>query len=126
MKVREIYSSYIMIAGLACVIFGVGNWVVGAVETVKYQNLLLKTAHTGLEDSYRNFQQLDQQRNEEVLRRLTENREKYNAARVKLKFFYVVVTGGRRLFLIGSLITTVMFFRMIRRDSQSKIRKLET
>jgi hypothetical protein len=108
------------------VIFGVGNWVVGAVETVKYQNLLLKTAHTGLEDSYRNFQQLDQQRNEEVLRRLTENREKYNAARVKLNFFYVVLTGGRLLFLIGSLITTVMFFRMIRRDSQSKIRKLET
>ena len=125
MKVREIYSSYFMIAGIVCLVLGVGNWIVGAIETAKYQNLLLKTAHTGLEDSYRNFQQLDQQRNEEVLRRLTENREKYNAARVKLNFFYVVLTGGRLLFLIGSLITVVMLFRLIRRDAQSKIQKLE-
>lgn len=125
MKVREIYSSYALIAGLVCLVFGVGNWVVGAVETAKYQNLLLKTAHTGLEDSYRNFQQLDQQRNEEVLRRLTENRERYNAARVKLNFFYVVLTGGRLMFLVGALITVVALVRMIRRDAQSKIRNLE-
>jgi len=125
MKVRDIYSSYVMIAGLVCLVFGVGNWVVGTIETVKYQNLLLKTAHTGLEDSYRSFQQLDQQRNEEVLRRLTENREKYNAARVKLNFFYVVLTGGRLLFLIGCVITVVMMVRMIRRDAQAKIRNLE-
>ena len=125
MKVREIYSSYFMIAGLVCLLLGMGNWIIGAIETAKYQNLLLKTAHTGLEDSYRNFQQLDQQRNEEVLRRLTENREKYNAARVKLNFFYVVLTGGRLLFLIGSLIAVVTLFRLIRRDAQSKIQKLE-
>lgn len=125
MKVREVYSSYALIAGLVCLVFGVGNWVVGAVETAKYQNLLLKTAHTGLEDSYRNFQQLDQQRNEEVLRRLTENREKYNAARVKLNFFYVVLTGGRLMFLVGAVITVVALVRMIRRDAQSKIQRLE-
>lgn len=125
MKVRELYANYFMIAGLGCLLLGMGNWIIGAVETAKYQNLLLKTAQTGLEDSYRNFQQLDQQRNEEVLRRLTENREKYNAARVKLNFFYVVLTGGRLLFLIGSLIAVVTLFRLIRRDAQSKIQKLE-
>jgi Mg2+/citrate symporter len=125
MKVRELYANYFMIAGLGCLLLGLGNWIIGAVETAKYQNLLLKTAQTGLEDSYRNFQQLDQQRNEEVLRRLTENREKYNAARVKLNFFYVVLTGGRLLFLIGSLIAVVTLFRLIRRDAQSKIQKLE-
>ena len=125
MKIREVYSSYFMIAGLVCLLLGIGNWIIGALETAKYQNLLLKTAHTGLEDSYRNFQQLDRQRNEEVLRRLTENREKYNAARVKLNFFYVVLIGGRLLFLIGSLIAVVTLFGLIRRDSQSKIQKLE-
>jgi len=125
MKIRELYSNNFMIVGLVCLVLGIGNWIVGAVETAKYQNLLLKTAHTGLEDSYRNFQQLDQQRNEEVLRRLTENREKYNAARVKLNFYYVVLVGGRLLFLIGSLITVVLLFRLIRRDTQAKIQKLE-
>ena len=125
MKIRELCSNYFLVAGLGCLLLGMGNWIIGAVETAKYQNLLLKTAHTGLEESYRNFQQLDQQRNEEVLRRLTESREKYNAARVKLNFFYVVLIGGRLLFLIGSLIAVVTLFGLIRRDAQSKIQKLE-
>lgn len=125
MKIRELCSNYFLVAGLGCLLLGTGNWIIGAVETAKYQNLLLKTAHTGLEESYRNFQQLDQQRNEEVLRRLTESREKYNAARVKLNFFYVVLIGGRLLFLIGSLIAVFTLFGLIRRDAQSKIQKLE-
>jgi hypothetical protein len=124
MKAREIYSNNLMISGLLCLLLGVGNWIVGAVETTKYQNLLHKTAQTGLEESYRNFQELDHQKNEEVLRRINEDREKYNAARVKLNFFYVVLTGGRAIFLLGVILTLWMLIRLIRRDTQIKIKKL--
>jgi len=124
MKLREMYSSYIMAGGLLCLVLGVGNWAVGAVETAKYQALLHKTAQTGLEESYRSFQELDQQKNEEVLRRINDNREKYNAARVKLNFFYIVLTGGRLLFILGLLITFVATVRLIRRDAQLKIGKI--
>ena len=93
-------------------------------ESTKYQNLLTKTARTGLEESYRNFQELDHQKNEEVLRRINEDREKYNAARVKLNFFYVVLTGGRVLFLLGLLLTLWSMIRLIRQDAQIKIAKL--
>jgi len=124
MKARDIYSSYLLIAGVICLVLGVGNWVVGAVETTKYQNLLYKTAQTGLEESYRSFQELDQQKNEEVLRRINEDREKYNAARVKLNFFYVVLTGGRTLFLFGALLTVYSLIRLIRRDARMKIQRL--
>jgi hypothetical protein len=106
-------------AGLSCLLLGVGNWVVGSVESSKYQNLLSKTARTGLEESYRNFQELDQQKNEEVLRRINENREKFNAARVKLNFFYVVLTGGRILFLIGLLLVVAALIRLIRAEAQN-------
>jgi len=125
MNARDLYSSNLLISGIVCFVLGIGNWMVGGIETAKYQTLLHKSGQTGLEESYRNFQQLDQQRNEEVLRRLTESREKYNAARVKLNFFYVVLIGGRLLFLIGSLIAVVTLFRLIRRDAQAKIQKLE-
>jgi hypothetical protein len=113
-----------MISGLLCLFLGVGNWAIGAVETRKYQSLLYKTAQTGLEESYRNFRQLDHQKNEEVLRRITEDREKYNAARVKLNFFYVVLTGGRVLFLAGVLLMLTSLVRIIRRDARKKIEKL--
>ncbi len=125
MKARDIYSSYLLIVGAMCLVLGIGNWIVGAVETTKYQNLLHKTAQTGLEETYRSFQELDHQKNEEVLRRINENREKYNAARVKLNFFYVVLIGGRVLFLSGAVLTLCSLIRLIRRDAQFKIRRLE-
>jgi len=123
-KVRDFYSSYVLISGLVCLFLGIGNWVVGAVESGKYQSLLYKTAQTGLEDSYRSFQELDHQKNEEVLRRINEDREKYNAARVKLNFFYVVLTGGRWLLIIGTILTVVGMIRLIRRDAHIKISRL--
>jgi hypothetical protein len=87
---------------------------------------LHKSAQTGLEESYRSFQELDHQKNEEVLRRINEDRERYNAARVKLNFFYVVLTGGRVLFLSGALLIISSLIRLIRRDARVKISKLET
>ena len=103
---------------------GMGNWAVGAIETAKYQALLYKTARTGLEENYRNFQELDHQKNEEVLRRINEDREKFNGARVKLNFFYVVLTGGRVLFFVGALLSLLAVVRLIRQDASVKIRRL--
>ena len=126
MNVRDLYSSNLLISGLVCFVLGIGNWSVGAVQTAKYQNLLHKSAQTGLEESYRSFQELDHQKNEEVLRRINEDRERYNAARVKLNFFYVVLTGGRLLFLTGALLVIFTLIRLIRLDARLKISKLET
>ena len=126
MKPRDIYSSYLLVAGFMFIILGIGNWTVGAVQITKYQGLLHKTAQTGLEDTYRSFQELDHQKNEEVLRRINEDREKYNAARVKLDFYYVVLSGGRLLFLLGALLTFFALIRAIRKDTLVKMRRLAT
>ena len=117
MKPREVYSSWLLISGVVCLLMGIGNWTVGAIETSKYQALLYKTARTGLEENYRKFQELDHQKNEEVLRRINEDREKFNGARVKLNFFYVVLTGGRVLFFRGRGVF-VAWWRLIRRDAR--------
>ena len=106
-------------------VLGVGNWIIGAVETAKYQSLLQKTRQTGLEESYRSFQELDYQKNEEVLQRINEDRHKYNAAQVKLNFFYVVLTGGRVLFLIGAVLSFLALTRLIRQDTSKKMKQLK-
>jgi hypothetical protein len=123
-KIRDAYSSSGLVAGILLLFLGVGNWVAGSMETSKYQNLLYKTARTGLEESYRNFQELDQQKNEEVLRRMNDNRERFNAARVKLNFFYVVLIGGKILFIAGVLLTLGALIRLIRADAQRNKQKM--
>ena len=124
MKPRELYSSWLMVAGVVCLLMGIGNWTVGVVETSKYQTLLYKTARTGLEENYRKFQELDHQKNEEVLRRINEDREKFNGARVKLNFFHVVLTGGRLLFFFGAVLSLIALVRLIRREALIKIKQL--
>ena len=124
MKVRELYNSYLMVAGVICLIMGIGNWTVGVVESSKYQALLYKTARTGLEENYRNFQQLDHQKNEEVLRRINEDLDRYNGARVKLNFFYIVLIGGRVLFIVGTGLILAGMVHLIRRDSRAKVKRL--
>jgi hypothetical protein len=124
MKIRDVYSSYLLVAGFTLVVLGLGNWVAGAVEISKYQGLMHTTAPTGLEESYRSFQELDQQKNEEVLRRINEDRERYNAAKVKIDFYYVVMSGGRLFFLFGALLTFFALIRLIRQDSLIKIKRL--
>ena len=126
MKLKDIYSSYLLVSGFLFLTLGIGNWMVGALQITKYQGLLHNTARTGLEDSYLSFQELDYQKNEEVLRRINEDREKYNAARVKIDFYYVVVSGGRLLFFLGLLLSFFALIRIIRRDTLTKMTRLST
>jgi hypothetical protein len=125
-KPRDIYSSYLLVAGLMLLLLGIGNWIVGAVQITKYQGLLRNTAKTGLEESYRNFQELDLRKNEEILRRISKDREKYNTARVKVDFYYVVLGGGRLLFFIGLFLTFFGLIRVIRQDASIKIGRLNS
>jgi len=126
MKLRDVYSSYLLVAALILLSLGIGNWIFGAVQITKYQRMLRSTPETGLENSYQSFQELDQRKNEEVLRRINEGREKTNAARIKLDFYYVVLGGGRLLFFLGLFLTFLAFMRLIRQDTLSKIRRLNS
>ena len=126
MKIKDIYSSYLLVAGLILLILGLGNWIVGAVQVTKFQRLLRNTAKTGLEDSYRSFQELDLRKNEEVLRRINRDREKYNTAQVKVDFYYVVLGGGRLLFFLGLFLTFFGLIRLIRQDTLIKIGRLNS
>lgn len=126
MKPKDIYSSYLLVAGLMLLLLGIGNWIVGAVQITKYQRLLRNTAKTGLEESYRNFQELDLRKNEEVLRRINKDREKYNTARVNVDFYYVVLGGGRLLFFIGLFLAFFGLIRLIRKDASIKIGRLNS
>jgi len=125
-KPKDIYSNYLLVAAMILLILGIGNWIVGAVQVTKYQKMLRNTAKTGLEDSYRSFQELDHRKNKEVLRRINEGREKYNVARVKVDFYYVVLGGGRLLFFLGLVSTFFVSIRLIRQDTLSKIRRLNS
>jgi hypothetical protein len=105
------------------VLLGAGNWIVGAVQVAHYRAMVDAGSKTGLEDSYRSFRELTPRKNRAVLSRIHEEREKYDAARVKVDFFHVVLKGGLLLVLVGLGLTFSALFKIIRRDGPMKIRK---
>jgi len=121
---RDLYSSRLFVVGAALLVLGIANWGVGAAESSRLQNILHKSAQTGLEESYRRFRELDHNKNQEVLRRINADRDKYNAARVKLNFYYVVAAGGKLLCVAGLALTFWALVRLIRQDTEVKMKKL--
>ena len=86
-----------------------------------------KTARTGLEENYRNFQELDHQKNQEVLRRINADREKHNSALESNSIFIMSSRRGGIILLcvIGAALTPLAsMVGIIRRDSDLKIKKL--
>lgn len=124
MTVRDLYANRWFLSGAVLLLLGTANWGVGAYESNRLQGVLHKTARTGLEDSYLHFRELDHQKNQEVLRRINADREKYNAAREKLNFYYVVAAGGKVFCLVGAALTFGSLVSLIRRDSAFKLKKL--
>ncbi len=126
MKPKDFYSNYLLVTAATLLIMGIGNWIVGAVQVTKYQNMMRTISKTGLEENYRSFQELDHRKNKEVLRRINEDRAKYNTSRVKMDFYYVVSGGGRLLFFLGLFSTFLAFIRLSRQDTLSKIKRLNS
>ncbi len=123
-KLRSLYLNLYFVVGVVLVLLGAGNWIVGAVQVTHYRALVEAGSKTGLEDSYRSFRELTPRKNREILSGIHEERERYDAARVKVDFFHVVLRGGLLLILVGSGLAFSAFFRIIRRDAPTRIRKL--
>lgn len=124
MKLRSLYLNLYFVVGLVLVLLGAGNWTVGAVQVARYRALVEAGSKTGLEESYRSFRELTSRKNRAILSGIHEERERYDAARVKLDFFHVVLRGGLLLILIGLGLAFSALFRIIRRDAPARIGKL--
>ena len=126
MKLRSLYLNPYFVVGLVLVLLGAGNWTVGAVQVARYRALVEAGSKTGLEESYRSFRELTPRKNQAILSGIHEERERYDAARVKLDFFHVVLRGGLLLILIGLGLASSALFRIIRQDAPTRVGKLTT
>lgn len=124
MKFRRLYLNAFFVVGVVLVLLGAGNWIVGAIQVAHYRVLVEAGSKTGLEDSYRSFRELTPRKNRGILSPIREEREKYDAARVKMDFFHVVLSGGLLLFLVGLGLTFSALFKFLRQDAQTETRKL--
>jgi hypothetical protein len=88
------YKSVLLVAGALLIMFGVANWVTGAVRTRPYAEYL--RLHPGPRLRGTNVKA-------ELLEPPDDERQERDVARAKLEFYQVVQSGGRFMVLLGSV-----------------------
>ncbi len=117
MKSRQIYLDPFFAFGVVLVLLGAGNWVVGAVQVAHYRALMDAGSKMRAEDRAGGSGESGSTKSTEILGRIHEEREKYNAARIKVDFFYVVLRGGLLLLLMGLGFSGFAFVKTVRRHT---------
>jgi hypothetical protein len=88
------HKSMLLVAGVLLIMFGVANWVTGAVRTRPYAKYL--RLHPGPRLANPNLKA-------ELLEPPDNERQERDVARAKLEFYQVVQSGGRFMVLLGSV-----------------------
>lgn len=117
MKSTHLFLNPLFAFGVVLVLLGAGNWIVGAVQVAHYRALVEAGSKTGTEDRSGGSRELSSTKSTEILGRIHEEREKYDAARIKVDFFYVVLRGGLLLFFTGLGFSGFALVRTVRRHA---------
>jgi hypothetical protein len=88
------YKNMLFVGGVLLVLFGVGNWVTGAVRTRPYAAYL--ELHPGPRLPSQGLKA-------DLLEPPDEERQERDVARAKLEFYQVVQSGGRFMVVLGSI-----------------------
>ena len=91
---RPAYKNAFLVSGLALVVLGLGNWLVGAIRAKPYEEYL--RSNPGPETSSESLKNA-------LLEPPDDAREERSISRAKLEFYELVRTGGRLMVVLGSL-----------------------
>src|ERR1700689_422507 len=125
MKLPDVYSDWRVVFGLALLILGIGNWVVGWEKAQLYAQLAATESKSDGhgEPSYRSFDELGSDPSG-ALAPLTAEEREVSFARARMDFYHATFLTGRILVSFGLLFSCVGFLGLIRNDGSRAVTRL--
>jgi hypothetical protein len=117
MKVPDIYHSWRTMLGIALILLGSGNWIVGRFNTERYGQLLASERTAAPDQAYRGFDDLDSGA-VAVLALLTAEQRRASYETARMDFYHATFLTGYVLVLAGLLVTCFGFLGLIRSDAR--------
>jgi uncharacterized membrane protein len=113
----DMSHNWCVMLGIALILLGSGNWLVGRLRTEQY-NELIRSEHSATTDqAYRSFDELDAGA-VAVLEPLTAEQRRVSYATARMDFYHATFLTGYVLVLAGLLLTFIGFLSLIRNDAQ--------
>lgn len=117
MKPPEAYRDWRVVLGLALMMLGAGNWLVGRTRTQQYSAMIASQPDTNTDDAYRSFDELGSGATA-VLEPLTAEQRRVSYATARMDFYHATFLTGYGLVIAGLAMTCAGFLGLIRRDAR--------
>ena len=118
MKLPDLYRDWRTMSGVALVLLGAGNWIVGLSRTEQYSRIIAKASdRTAIEEVYRSFDELDARTDAAVLEPLAAEQRKVSYATARMDFYHATFLTGQALVIAGLALTFLGVIRVIRADA---------
>jgi hypothetical protein len=123
MKIPDVYRDWRIMFGLALMLLGTGNWVVGWQKTQLYGQLIASGARHRADATAPGFDELEAGAGD-VLKPFTTPEREVSYARARMDFYHATFLTGQALVLAGVVLTLVGFIVIIQRDNRHVHRRL--
>jgi hypothetical protein len=117
MKMPDIYHNWRVMFGVALIMLGVGNWLVGRLNTEHYSEMIRNAGNVTPDQAYRSFDELDGGA-AAVLEPLTAEQRRVSYATARMDFYHATFLTGYVLVVAGLLLTFRGFVGLIRNDAR--------
>jgi multisubunit Na+/H+ antiporter MnhG subunit len=117
MKMPDVYHNWRTMLGIALILLGSANWIVGRLNTERYDELIRTVDSTAADPAYRSFDELDAGA-VAVLAPLTAEHRRLSYAAARMDFYHATFLTGYALVLAGLLLTFLGFLGLIRNDAR--------
>ncbi len=117
MKIPDVYHNWRVMLGVALILLGIGNWLVGRFNTERYSRLIRRENSTAPDQAYRSFDELDAG-SVAVLAPLTDKQRRASYATARMDFYHATFLTGYVLVVAGLLLTFRGFVGLIRNDAR--------
>ncbi len=123
MKLPDIYHDWRVMAGLALIMLGAGNWAVGLKKTEESMLIIAGASDVGPSSDFRSFDELDASGGGAVLRPLMEKEVRVSYATARMDFYHVMYLMGQGMAAAGVGLMLFGFMAIIQRDARRALRR---
>jgi hypothetical protein len=122
-KLPDIYTDWKIVVGLALIMLGAGNWVIGLQRTQIYSRMIAARSKAGTVTDYRSFDELEAGAGGAVLAPFSERERQTSYATARMDFYHAAFLTGRVMLLLGVLLMLLGFMGVIQRDSRRQFQR---
>jgi hypothetical protein len=123
MKLPDVYGDWRVVLGIAVMLLGTGNWIVGRVKAGEYMHIIASQPDTTADQAYRSFDELDAGSNA-VLEPFTAEQQRHSYATARMDFYHATFLTGYLLVMAGLVLTCIGFLGVIRRDARRVVGRI--